>query len=581
MIFTDPITTRPRGLTLEDYGTSVQDFLAASAEDAFIRGPLSSIFRAVRDRDPNADTPSFVPGLQQYLNPPNDKLAPLVSAEDANERAKHLGLKFDRPVREKRLQNLMDRKTAEVSRQAIFRQAENQRTFGLGFMTSLLASAADPIQLAASFVPVVGAAKWAALAARVGKLPARGAVGLVEGAVGSTLVEPIVLGQAIFEQGDYGLYDSLINVAFGTVLGGGLHVAFGGVGEAVGRVSARAGRKLKNIDQAIDRQQGRVPLSERIDMASPQTREAALRMTLAELNAGRAARAADDFLALDPSYRATAQAADLRGSTSTVALNARASADQTIQFDIRGVPTEGGIVPHQMSRSEYVAVMSAKETDQVQVRAEIDAKDRAIAKLQNEIETNRNKAGNKSRREALARLRQERDRLSKTRDLQPGAVERAQRQKFAEEHRLAVSRALDAGEALPERILVDHPFQHQRALGEGLILPEPEFDASRAARRFQDNVDNPENIEIADFEAARRARDEVELREAEANPERAQALADEQELRLNELADGLGIERKEVTAMLKEADDEIAAAKERSKAVKAAAACETRKAQVA
>ena len=51
--------------------------------------------------------------------------------------------------------------------------------------------------------------------------------GAIEGAGGALLLEPLVYGAAQRIQADYDLYDSLLNVAFGTVLGGGLHVGAG------------------------------------------------------------------------------------------------------------------------------------------------------------------------------------------------------------------------------------------------------------------------------------------------------------------------------------------------------------------
>ena len=41
------------------------------------------------------------------------------------------------------------------------------------------------------------------------------------------MIEPIVYGVAQAEQADYGLMDSFLNVTFGTIIGGGLHVGIG------------------------------------------------------------------------------------------------------------------------------------------------------------------------------------------------------------------------------------------------------------------------------------------------------------------------------------------------------------------
>ena len=95
------------------------------------------------------------------------------------------------------------------------------------FATGLATSMVDPINIAASFIPVFGQTNFARLVARQGFIKARAIRGAVEGAVGATLVEPIVYGVAQSLQADYDMYDSLLNVTFGTILGSGLHVGAG------------------------------------------------------------------------------------------------------------------------------------------------------------------------------------------------------------------------------------------------------------------------------------------------------------------------------------------------------------------
>ena len=97
------------------------------------------------------------------------------------------------------------------------------------FATGLATSMVDPINIAASFIPVFGQTNFARLLAKKGMTftKARAIRGAVEGAVGATLVEPIVYGVAQSLQADYDMYDSFLNVTFGTVLGSGLHVGAG------------------------------------------------------------------------------------------------------------------------------------------------------------------------------------------------------------------------------------------------------------------------------------------------------------------------------------------------------------------
>lgn len=78
------------------------------------------------------------------------------------------------------------------------------------FTTGLATSFLDPINIAASFIPVYGQARFARLLAKPGMTftKARARRGAIEGAVGATLVEPVVYGVAKSLQSDYDLYDS-------------------------------------------------------------------------------------------------------------------------------------------------------------------------------------------------------------------------------------------------------------------------------------------------------------------------------------------------------------------------------------
>ena len=121
--------------------------------------------------------------------------------------------------------------------------------FGLGaaqFGTMLLGSVLDPINVASAFIPVFPAARYAHLVKNLGLTKARAVRGVVEGSVGAALVEPIVLGQAALEQDEnYNLLDSFLNVTIGGVLGGGLHVGFGKLSDAIER------RSQKTKEQAV------------------------------------------------------------------------------------------------------------------------------------------------------------------------------------------------------------------------------------------------------------------------------------------------------------------------------------------
>ena len=123
---------------------------------------------------------------------------------------------------------MVDEKKEERARQSIISRGPegSWNPFSKGFYvgaakfgTGLAVSMLDPINIGASFIPVFGQARFAALAARQGLRTARLTRGVVEGAVGAALVEPIVYSAAKRVQADYGAADSLLNIAFGSILG--------------------------------------------------------------------------------------------------------------------------------------------------------------------------------------------------------------------------------------------------------------------------------------------------------------------------------------------------------------------------
>jgi hypothetical protein len=98
---------------------------------------------------------------------------------------------------------------------------------GVRFMTSLLTTAADPVEFGSMFIPIVGPARSAALVARFGPVGGRAAIGATEGAVGSLLTEPLYYGLSQSQQLDYTMQDALFNVTAGLFIGGGIGTGIG------------------------------------------------------------------------------------------------------------------------------------------------------------------------------------------------------------------------------------------------------------------------------------------------------------------------------------------------------------------
>jgi len=149
--------------------------------------------------------------------------------------------------------------------------------FGVGLAASFL----DPLNVASAFIPVIGPAKFAKILSQqsgaAGRLGARVTKGMAEGFVGSAAVEPIVLLGTSALGTDYDLYDTFANLAFGTVLGGGLH---GMAGFARDSIDAR---RLRTA----------------IDAISIETRHAAMRAALGQMGEGRIPVGIDNIIRMD------------------------------------------------------------------------------------------------------------------------------------------------------------------------------------------------------------------------------------------------------------------------------------------
>lgn len=151
-----------------------------------------------------------------------------IPKDELNKQYADLGLHFDEDEYGSVVDIIVAEKQEERKRQSIMQRGPKTAgamaaKLGAGLVTSV----ADPVNLMAAFIPVFGQARFAALAGRIGFGKARFVRGTVEGATGAALVEPIVYNIAQELQADYTLADSFLNVTFGGLIGGGLHVGVG------------------------------------------------------------------------------------------------------------------------------------------------------------------------------------------------------------------------------------------------------------------------------------------------------------------------------------------------------------------
>ena len=123
---------------------------------------------------------------------------------------------------------------------------------GLGaaqFGVAIAGSFADPLNIASVFIPSVGAARFASLSARYGVGRSKIATGVIDGAIGAAVIEPVVIGAAVAEQDrDYGLMDSFMNIAVGAGLGGSINALTGGISSFGRYTRQRRLARLKAVE---------------------------------------------------------------------------------------------------------------------------------------------------------------------------------------------------------------------------------------------------------------------------------------------------------------------------------------------
>jgi len=149
-----------------------------------------------------------------------------------------------------------------------FRQAVPALAAGFLDPINIAADAAIALSLGKVFRTGQVIARGETLGARTLR---RGGIGAVEGTLGAAAVEPAsyLLSQELGD--DYDSFDSLQNIAFGTVFGAGLHMGAGAIGDAIrrGKPPAEAGPVS--------------PIAERVDAAPLHIKQEYARVAVANM----------------------------------------------------------------------------------------------------------------------------------------------------------------------------------------------------------------------------------------------------------------------------------------------------------
>ena len=202
----------------------------------------------------------------RQVSPPE----PYVDAAELNKRygiTDHL--RFDNPLPESVASSMYDAKRDELGRESAAGRSDagGLARFGAG----LVSGVADPLNIAAAFVPVVSEARVAGLLARAGieggagaALASRALTGAAGALTAQVPLTALRYGLSRQEQADYSATDAMADIVMGGLIGGGLHTAIGGAGDFLGSRFARS------------------PVFHQVE-DSPAAREAAVRAAVAQM----------------------------------------------------------------------------------------------------------------------------------------------------------------------------------------------------------------------------------------------------------------------------------------------------------
>jgi hypothetical protein len=219
--------------------------------------------------------------------PPPVKPPPMLDPAAATKQYGLPGLSFTAPVSQDAAEAMYQSKHNEL-----VRQDQIARTSGLGAtigegVASLLPQLADPINIASMFVPGIPEARIAtALGMETGSILTRALAGASAGAIGQAALTPAIYAMDQAQGNDFTMGQALEQIAFGGLLGGGLHVLGGTLEDFI-----RSRRGLMPADAKPDfggndpltPEQAANPLTAMAERATPDLRDTALRSSLASV----------------------------------------------------------------------------------------------------------------------------------------------------------------------------------------------------------------------------------------------------------------------------------------------------------
>lgn len=203
-------------------GSSKFDVLQAAARTAYADSPsISDLVSYLSSAD--SLKYSYDPDIQFLVNQGYFEKKKL-SKEEFTEKYATSGLEYDSNMTDESVQDIIERKKQREINEYIISRGKGGIVEAVGkFGVEVVAGNLSPINIAASFIPIGGQAWWAAKALKYGKFKTGLAKGFIGGSIGQAAIEPFISKQRKFEQREYELKDSAINILGSGLFGSTLH----------------------------------------------------------------------------------------------------------------------------------------------------------------------------------------------------------------------------------------------------------------------------------------------------------------------------------------------------------------------
>ncbi len=221
---------------ITDYPTPLGEYLSAQVGNT-LQGMKDRYLYLGGARPDNTIIGFSMEGMPIYGDDASQQRVPPEQAQQALDAA---GVKLKAPedgMYQDTLDALVKRQQEQTARQVAISASPTGARSVLGFGAQFATSLLDPINLATSFVPVIGPAKYTALladaASPLARFGIRAGIGAAEGAAGTVLVQPLDYLAARSQGDDFTMVNALENVAFGAAFGAGLHSMGGALKDAV------------------------------------------------------------------------------------------------------------------------------------------------------------------------------------------------------------------------------------------------------------------------------------------------------------------------------------------------------------